>query len=147
MGYYVSTQSSTCFLPYENAQEAYDRMCKLNFNNSKKTGGSWPRPDNIPNDQPHEKIWYSWMPWNYHETCSTAKEILEELGFDMYEADNGIEISYYDSKTGAEDLFLEAIADLCSGEIEWRGEDNDMWKQVFTPGQPMKTLKGVVSYE
>jgi len=147
MGYYVTIESSTFHLPTENQQEAYDRMCKLNFDNSKKSGGSFPGPKNPPNDQPHDKVWYSWMPWNYHEICKTAKDILIELGFEVSEDENNIYIESYDNKIGSEDLFLETIADLCHGEIEWSGEDGQRWKHVFNLGKSMKTMQGKVVYE
>jgi hypothetical protein len=147
MGYYVAIESSTFHLPTENQQEAYDRMCKLNFDNSKKRGGRFPCPENLTNDQHHDKVWYSWMSWNYHETCKNATDILNHLGFEVYEDENNLMIVSYDSKTGSEDLFLETIADLCHGEIEWSGEDGKRWKDVFNLGKSMKTMQGKVVYE
>ena len=145
MGYYVTTQSSTFTIPAENLDEAYTRMCQLNQNNDMKRGGSWPRPDNIVG--PHEKIWFSWMDWNYPETCKDAGEILEQLGFGISYDDGGdLYIDYYDSKTGSEDDFLNAISDLASGEIEWKGEDGAFWKQVFGDKE-MKTYNGRIVYE
>lgn len=146
MGYYASIESSTFVLPAENLDEAYTRMCKLNDNNNLKRGGSWPRPDNIVG--PHEKIWFSWMDWNYPETCKDAQEILEQLGFETFIGeDNGnLYIVSYDSKTGSEDDFLNSISDICSGEIEWREEDGKMWKNIFG-NKEMKTVKGKIVYE
>lgn len=140
MGYNVYIQESTFTIPYENLEEAYERMCKLNFTvpNTQKRGGSWPGKDTAPEYGPDENCWFSWMNWNYHETCETAEEILISLGFDT-EADNigNLKIVDYGSKTGQEDLFLASICDLASGHIIWKGEDDTLWGETYGGQSPI----------
>lgn len=141
MGYYVTLIEHNAMLRKQDLDEAYRIMCELNNDNSKKTGGRWPREDK---SGPHNGVWFAWMDWNYPETCHNAKEILQELGFDVYETDNGDLIpEYYDSKTGAEDIFLNSLAKLWVSEFNddsdpyfaWRGEDGTMWRIRFADGK------------
>jgi len=130
MGYYVNIVHSTAVLPKENVEEAYTLMCELNQHNDLKTGRRSPHPEGLTG--PHDAIWFAWMPWNYPETMSTAREILEALGFSVRECPEGdLHIEYYDSKTGAEKVFFEAIGHLVDGVIKWLGEDGDSWVWTF----------------
>ena len=54
----------------------------------------------------------------------------------------------YDSKAGAEDHFLEAVAPFVTpgSYIEWRGEDDTMWRQDFD-GQYMNVKEGRVVFK
>lgn len=134
MGYYVHIEKSTFVIPSENLDEAYRRMCQLNFAvpNSEKRGGSWPGKDQAPHTGPDKHCWFSWMPSNYHETCSSAEAILNELGFETEtDGDGNLLIRFYDSKSGQEDLFLESICDLAKGYIIWQGEDGDVWGETY----------------
>lgn len=138
MGYYVEILESTFTIPVDKLDEAYSRMCQLNFTvpNSKKSGGSWSSgdlsKDKAPEYGPYEAAWFSWMPWNYHEQYTSAEEILDALGFDIDYNDNGdLEITGYDSKTGQEELFLESICDISKGYIVWKGEDGSIWGETY----------------
>lgn len=149
MGYYIQITSSDCRLPKAKADEAYRIMCQLNWDNSNKRGGRYSglnKKNDIPNDVPHPDRWFSWMKWNYHETCKNAHEILSELGFELDQDENYIFITGYNSKAGQEDLFLNSIAHLLEGSIEWSGEDDTFWKNTFTSNE-MKTLEGKIVYE
>lgn len=147
MGYYVDITNSTAVLPSQNKDEAYKIMCELNNRNDLKTGGHYPRPENLPENVPNEYVWFSWMDWNYPETCKNAQEILEQLGFECEENDEGdIEIYGYSSKSGAEGDFLKSIGHLLTGEIEWQGECGAMWKLQFGP-DGMTEKQGKVVYE
>lgn len=150
MGYYVNIVNSTCTLSKKKADKAYKILCELNNRNDLKNGGSSPRTKEdeaeIKAGKPNKTIWFSWMPWNYPETCKTVQEIFEKLGFTISEDDGFIYINGYDSKTGNEDAFLEAIGKLLRGEIEWSGEDDNKWKNVFGP-KGMKTYQGRTVYE
>ena len=79
-------------IPYDKLDEAYRVMCQLNFNNSLKRGGQFSASDDravVPN-QPTPTRWFSWMDWNYHETCKDAGEIFEMLSFDVKETKTGL---------------------------------------------------------
>jgi len=134
MGFYVTLTNSSAILPKEHQEQAYKILCDLNNRNDLKSGGGNPRPDNLPEDKPHEYTWFSWMPWNYHETCKNVQEIFEELGFDIAEdLNDNISFLNYDSKTGEEGDFFEAIAHLMTGHMDWCGEDDSHWRWEFSP--------------
>jgi hypothetical protein len=162
MGYYTNIVNSTCVLPAKNKDKAYKILCDLNNRNDLKTGGLYPQPANPPKNKPYPEKWFSWMDWNYHETCKTVEEIFQALGFDVAtEANGDVRIENYDSKTDAkymkkgskiyvtgtfnEDVFFKAIAKLLKGEIKWHGEDDSTWKWIFS-SKGMKTMRGFTVY-
>jgi hypothetical protein len=129
MGYYVSIDSSTFVLEAKHYDEAYKAMCALNLFDTIKRGGSF-----ITDPETSVKTeakWFSWMSPNYPETLTTANQIFQELGFEISVSDLGTELSGYDSKTGQEDLFLEACCPWAYGNIEWRGEDGSRWMDNY----------------
>lgn len=137
MGYYIEILESTFTVPSENIEEAYETMCKLNFNvpNASKGGGSWggehPR-SSAPENGPYPGTWFSWMLWNYHETCKDLREILEALQFEVdYNEDGDLIITGFYSKAGQEDLFLSSISHLAKGYIVWQGEDGRLWGETY----------------
>ena len=138
MGYYVNATDSVLRIKQENFDHAYRAMCELNWRNDLKRGGSYgpTRPTTLP-DGPNEWIWFSWMPWNYHETLSTMEEILEALGFELDMYGGELCSVNYDSKTGSEEHFLRAIAPWVEDGsfIVWRGEDGAMWRWLFDNGE------------
>lgn len=143
MGYEIYTTDQNFFLSKDYFEPAYKAMCKLNDLDNFKRGGSSggngvsskdPRPDGM---NYHPAKWFSWMDANYPETCKTAVEILEMLGFQCgYDSDGNINGLYYNSKMGQEDLFLQVIApyvgDGCY--INWTGEDDEYWQYRFKDG-------------
>ena len=142
MGYYVEIIKSDAYIPKANLKSAYDKMCALNVtHDNEKRGGSW---SNGKQDQK----WFSWMDANYPETCKDAKEVLEQLGFECdIDAEGNLHIHNYDSKTGQEDLFLEAIKYDTCGTIEWVGEEHERWTTEFLgdsviEAQPVTKLLG-----
>jgi len=136
MGYYVHIEDSNCMLPKKHFDLAYWRMCDLNKHDELKRGGSFGKD---ADGNPLETKWFAWMDENYPETCKTALEILEELGFEVeIVEDEGIVIYGYDNKSGQEEIFLAAISDLLvqhKGDVRpfitWRGEDDMVWKEVY----------------
>ena len=136
MGYYVTLIEADAYIPTEKLDEAYTLLCALNERNDLKRGGAWPREEK---EGPHDGIWFSWMDWNYPETCADAKAILEQLGFEVAETEDGLHLQRYDNKTGNEDHFLNALAPVIVGYCEpayllWKGEDGAWWKQQFADG-------------
>ena len=138
MGYWVNIIEGAVTIPKANLEEAYKRMCALNDNDAIKRGGQWggevssesPRPEGM---NYHPARWFSWMDADYPSTCADAKAILRELGFELEDRDGDLFIFGYDSKIGQEELFLDAISDLCTKDsfLVWRGEDGEMWRQEF----------------
>jgi hypothetical protein len=139
MGYYVTLEGNNAYIRKDKLDEAYAILCELNQHNELKRGGSFPRDEEIAG--PHEGVWFSWMEWNYPETCADAAAILGQLGFELEDDGNGgISFLFYDNKTGSEDVFIAALAPvLSSGDddapwFEWRGEDGAHWRQIVSDG-------------
>lgn len=89
---------------------------------------------------------FSWMPEDYDEQVKSVQEVFELLGFQTWDYGDGtLVIESYDDKTGAEDIFLNALAPYVEpgGVFEWTGEDDEHWRQEFN-GASMKTLWGEV---
>lgn len=136
MGYYVRIVFSNFTIPSENVDEAYRRLISLNDNDDLKRGGSWggeydarsPRPEGFDH---HPGKWFSWMHADYPAKCNSLQHIFRQLGFDVDVDDNGdVHLTGYDNKTGQEDIFLDEIIDLTTGEIHWIGEDDTLWKTI-----------------
>ena len=148
MGYYVTITEAGFTIPPENLDAAYEAVCELNNHNDLKRGGTFPPLKDQPAHGPRKDKNFSWMDWNYHETCSNLEEVLQQVGFDVdVNPDNGLSIIYYDNKTGQEDLFLEAIAPFATegSYIMWRGEEGEQWQNVVKNGT-LTQLNAVVSW-
>jgi hypothetical protein len=126
MGYYVRIIASDAVIPAANLTRAYEKMCALNeTHDAQKRGGSWSAGK-------QDARWFSWMDANYPETCKDAREVLEQLGFNCECNDQGdLLIQGYDNKTGQEDLFLKAIENEATGQIQWVGEEGDVYYTNF----------------
>ena len=148
MGYYVETEDSTAVLPAEHLDAAYTAMCKLNEDNELKRGGHFGRDiPEAPRRGAVPEKWFSWMDWNYPETCPDAQAILESLGFGTsIDKEGNLRIEWYSNKTGQEDLFLSAISKYLTGYIVWRGEDGYVWRDTFDDGE-MKSEAGRLVFE
>lgn len=146
MGYIITIEESTCYLPRNKADKAYKILCDLNFNNKLKGGGRYANEGQTPNNVPHPSRWFDWMDWNYHEKCKDVQDIFEALGFEIEEDDDKIHIIYYEGKSGSQELFFKAIGNLLRGEIAWCGEDGEKWKWKFGP-KGMKVLIGKITFE
>lgn len=148
MGYYVSTQHVDIRIDAKNLDAAFKAACELNWRNDLKRGGKSPRPDPLP-EGPNEWQWFSWVGWNYHETCKDLVEVLEEFGLEGIETeeDGSVVGFYYDSKTGNEDALFEALAPFIDpdGVVAWRGEGDEYWRWVFRNGK-LVTQEGEIVY-
>lgn len=142
MGYYVNIVESNCAIKQENHDRAYKAVCELNRYDSNKRGGQCggnipvkPSDSKSVSNSPHK--WFSWMDWNYDETCPNLIKVLEMLGFETYETKDAIKITYYDGKSGQEDIFLNALAPYIEdgSYIRWKGEDDYMWSNIFEDGK------------
>lgn len=150
MGYYVETIQSEFHLPLENFDAAYKALCELNSDahENQKTGGhmsspelQYQKPEDSTSVSNNPNKWYAWMDWNYDETCPDLIAILTALGFAVDTDDTGIFFISYDyAKSGAEDIFLEALAPYVTPNsfIVWRGEEGEVWVDAFD-GKTMKT--------
>lgn len=152
MGYYAIAAGSV-IVPAENIDAAYDVLVELNACEDLKTGG---RLGGTPAEKPADSVsvaaspdrWFSWMDWNYDEVLTSALDIVNQLGFEVEElSDGGFEVYSYDSKVGAEEHFMAALAPFVSegSEMTWTGEDGAMWRWLFTDGE-MKVQSATVTW-
>jgi len=151
MGYYVNISESSLLIKKENFESCYEAMCDLNNNNSIKNGGAYGVDiQYVEGNKWDKNKWFSWMDWNYPETCKTFIDILEKLGFEYFKFDeqgNLVELNY-GSKIGQEQLFFEAIAPYIGkgSYINWVGEDNLMWQWYFN-GKELIEKSAIIRYE
>lgn len=146
MGYNVNTTGINFTIPADKLEEACQALKDLNKNDELKSGGS-----SGPEGHKH---WFSWMPEDYDETMDSAEEILNELGFDTesgFETEDGkpgdLSITGYDSKSGDQDVFLEALAPFVpdGSYVNWEGEDGTHW-QCWFEGGVMTQKNGSIVY-
>ena len=128
MGYYVTTEDINIIVPKDLLEPAYKAVLAMNEDDNLKRGGS---------HGAERKFWFSWMPEDL-STLTDLKEVLENLGFDTnYNEAGDLVLGHYDSKTGQEDLFLDAIAPFVQemSYAIWKGEDNSFYKWEFNDGK------------
>lgn len=119
MGYYITGEGYITIL---DEDLAYRALCDLNDRDDLKLGGGWRLGEN---GERIETKHFSWMSPDYPDKCDNSQEILEMLGFEFAPEDDRV---YYDSKTGQEHLFLEALAPYADFEIYWIGEEHEEWR-------------------
>ena len=133
MGYYVRISESSVVLPQENLSAILKQWHEINkpeYNHMKR-GGSY-------SGGQQTEYWYSWLPADYDKTTTDPREVLELLGFEFSDTENGgIKIESYDSKTGQEDIFFKTISHLVepNGLIVWSGEDGAQFAWYFNEGK------------
>ena len=139
MGYWIEAMDVDFVIEKENLEKAYDALCELNKHDNLKYGrtGLTSKPKYSTSVSKNPGKCFSWMDWNYDEIFETAQEILEELGFEtILNADGDLEVHSYNSKSGSEEDFLNAVAPFAKdgSYTEWRGEDGFMWRNLFEDG-------------
>lgn len=151
MGYYVTLKQSTVSIPKSKEKEALAALHALNETHDHlKTGGSYG-----PKESDRRK-WFAWMPENLKE-LTTLEEFLSCVGFEVaYNSPKDqYNITGYDSKTGAEKLFIWALTpfiqktdatDLAPASMEWQGEDGSQWLWTFQDGKMIEE-EGMIRWE
>lgn len=139
MGYYTSIIDCNFFLDKIHFNDVYQKMCELNDYHDLKRGGSFgSNQDADPNERYPKDKWFSWMDYNYPETCKDIFDILDQIGLEYTVEDgNIVNLSYY-NKTGNEDYFLNCFAGFVpdGNFITFKGEeDDDYYKFVFEDGK------------
>jgi hypothetical protein len=132
MGHNVWIQESTFNIPNFYLDKAYQAMCDLNKDNSKKRGGSGNILELQKSNEYSDNIWFAFMLPDYPNHYADAADIFIALGFDITLDLKGLNIIGYDTKQGQEDLFLEAVAPYANGFIVWKDEDGEVWRNVFS---------------
>lgn len=153
MGYYVYMTNYNAKIRKSDLGAAYEALCALNSHDELKRGGAFGHPSGVDkpegsrsvSNSPHR--WFSWMDWNYDETCETLEEVLCMLGFHVETDQEGnINIIHYETKAGQEELFFRALAPWVVsswGEdetafIEWYSDNGDEYRWEFTDGEMKK---------
>lgn len=143
MGYYIELIDHDFVLLAENGEAALAAVHELNQHDELKHGGSWSGGNQT------EKC-FSWMPADYDKTTTSVAEVLELLGFDptVNEAGDIVDLGYYDSKSGQEDLFIKALAPFVEkgAYLVWQGEDGAVWREDITNGA-VTTRQGRVVFD
>ena len=124
MGFHMTLEESTLFIPTRNLDAAYQTLVDLNTNPAHahlKRSGSPTRPS------------FAWMDDNFHEQAATAKDVFELMGFETELNSHGLALTHYDGKTGDERHFFTAIARYVEPDsfIHFRGEDGSHWRFDF----------------
>lgn len=131
MGYYVVLEDSDWRIP--ESEEVLNVLKDLNKLDHLKTGGSW-------EGGKQTRRWFAWMPENYDETVKSVAEVFNLLGFETdTESYDGeyVGLTYYNSKTGSEDIFIEAVAPFVAdgSYLSWRGEEGERWRHEVRNGK------------
>lgn len=139
MGYYVMTTDVDIFLHKKYFHDVYKKMCKLNDYDELKRGGTHPRNEEYTTRY-NPNVWFSWMEYNYPETCKDMFEILTQVGFSWALDDDGnlVDLRYENNKTGNEDYFLMCFAEYINdgSYITFQGEENyDTYRYVYDSGK------------
>jgi hypothetical protein len=149
MGYYVEIVDGAVVIPKDKLSAAYRALVELNDHDELKIGGQ--KPEVLwdkAKDRWNPNRWFSWMPYDYPDKLKNAKDVLDAVGFDCLIDNYGsLVISYYNSKTGCEREFLNAIAPFVNPGcyLDWEGEERERWCNKFD-GKTMKTVGIIVTY-
>ena len=142
MGYYVHITDADWYIPTDKQDAAYKAVCALNERNDLKRGGTYPRPEGLEQTTgANDHLWFAWMDAYYPDTCPNLHAVLEQVGFDLEELDEGLAIRGYNNKSGQEELFLSALAPFAESIyadeplINWMGEEGEMWQDAARDGK------------
>lgn len=151
MGYYTDITETQIFLDKKHFDAVYEKMCKLNDYDELKRGGSFgANNDPKEGERYNSTKWFSWMDYNYPETCANMHAILIQLGFNVsYDLEGNLIDLGYSDKTGAEDYFLSCFAGYVQdgNYIEWKGEENSDYYRFFYENGKMFYQRGEMSVD
>lgn len=145
MGYYVNYYGTIIIPSNVNEEVVVQKLKDLNHRHDLKTGGQHPKVED-----PYEDTWFAWLPARYHEdeNLKTVEDILDMLGFAVTKWDSpesGQELRVqYDSKTGAEEHFLQVMAqEGLEIDLEAEGEDGAKWHYLTDDKQLLEQFAEV----
>lgn len=151
MGYYVSITGADFRVPAENIDAAFEAVKMLNARHDLKNGRRWPANSVKPADSlslGDPNIWFAWMDWDYDVSLDSLAAVLDELGFEIEQAEDGLYLTGYDNKIGNEDEFLKVLAPYAreGSYLNWLGEDGAMYRHEVRDGS-LVTLNAEVSWK
>lgn len=152
MGYNITLENANFRIRECKLDQAWEVVAALNKRDDLKSGGSWSGGEK-------KECWFSWMDADYptkaleafeRKECSHPLEyVFSQLGFDTTRDEGkGLRLHWYDSKTGDEEIFLDAVAPFVEpgSFLEWSGEDGLRWRHEFN-GEVMIYKAGRVVYD
>lgn len=150
MGYYVKTIDSEVFLHNKDFDAAYKKLCELNNYDELKRGGSFGgNTDQNPEEKYNRSKWFSWMDYNYPDTCPDMQSVLTQVGFSCCFDDDGnlTSLIYDENKTGNEDYFLCALAEFMKdgSYLIFKGEEDDDYFRYIYMNKTMYIERGTMS--
>lgn len=150
MGYYILLTDSDFTIKAENLDEAYKRLCDLNLRDDLKGSYTYlsTRDDFVASTgiEGTPSLHFSWMQNDYPLHYKTADQIFQALGFETETLQDGsLVLRYYDSKHGSQEHFTNAVSNLATGSLEWRGDEGETWKEVAGDDR-LRVFNGVISY-
>lgn len=135
MGYYVELVDCQVFIPKTSFESACTHLKNIGFltDTDYMNGGGW--------DGTNREHWYSWV--NMDELgvaieTNNLPEVFRCFGFVVILDDNGnIDNLAFNDKTGDEEHLLHSLASFFrEGDyLQWRGEEGDIWKEMFENGK------------
>ena len=151
MGYYILLTDSDFTIKAENLDEAYKRLCDLNLRDDLKVAYDFlsARDDFVASTgiEGTPSLHFSWMKNDYPLHYKTADQIFQALGFETETLQDGsLVLRYYDSKIGGESHFTNAVSNLATGSLTWRGEDGEQWREV-AGGDTLEVWAAVTTFE
>lgn len=137
MGYYVWTTDCDIFLSKHHFDYVYQKMCELNEHDELKRGGQSPEKPKEPGQKWNPNKWFSWMAYNYPQTCINMEEVLKQVGFHCTFDNDGnlIGLGYEYDKSGQEEYFLACFSGYMKpgSYLDFKGEeDDDYYRYVWT---------------
>jgi hypothetical protein len=145
MGYYVQLTECQVMIPQSNFEAACTHLKNIGFltDTDYMTGGSY-------SDGAKKDYWYSWVNMDELAKCIEDNDLVGVFQCFSFETEidkNGNLIDlYYSSKTGNEEHLLHCLAEFFqNGDyLQWRGEDDEMWRDVFVNGKLQKYFPTIV---
>jgi hypothetical protein len=129
MGYYINLRRSEFSIPETEEVLQVLKDANWKFHDWKNGGGF--------GGEGEQRKWFSWMPSDYDKTVTSVAEVFTLLGFEVDSHDGVVDLKYYDSKAGQEDLFIALVAPFVEegSFMEWDGEDGAGWRHEVVDGK------------
>lgn len=137
MSFHTQTEECTITIPAEKLDAAHQALTELNTD---------PANDHLKSYQATGRSFMGMTP-NYHQACSTAQEVFEDLGFDTEQDECGLTITHFSGKYGDQQHFFAAVAHLVDpgSFVHFRGENGSHWRFDFD-GQTVTEREGTIVY-
>jgi hypothetical protein len=134
MGYYVDIDLMVKVVDTEGCLKAINELHKPENLEKDASGGSFSGGKTTAH-------WYSWVRNPESGSFDTIESAIEEWRYRGSKDVDGFYIYGFDGeKWGDDEVFYNAIAPYCDGDIYCRGEDGNMWGYRMKSGSPLTEL-------